>query len=103
MQRPQTGPMREAPAAWLLPLGLLLFAIVFVPLRILEAEGLPRYRALSKELTQTRQRNERLRRQVAELELSVTKLRHDPEALERLARDELGMLRDDEIVFQFQE
>ena len=97
--------MREArtPLTWLLPLGLLLFAIVFVPLRILEAEGLPRYRALRAELQQTRENNARLRREVVELQQRVIRLREDPEAIERIARDEIGMLRRDELVFQFSE
>jgi len=97
--------MREArtPLSWLLPLGLLLFAIVFVPLRILEAEGLPRYRALRAELQQTRDNNVRLRREVVELQQRVVRLRDDPEAIERIARDEIGMLRRDELVFQFSE
>jgi cell division protein FtsB len=93
----------RAGIAWLLPLGLLLFAIVFVPLRILEAEGLPRYRALRSELQQTRDANARMRREVLELQERVDRLRTDPEAIERIARDELGMLRSDEIVFQFGE
>lgn len=97
--------MREArtPLTWLLPLGLLLFAIVFVPLRILEAEGLPRYRALRAELQQTRDTNARLRREVVELQHRVQRLRDDPESIERIARDEIGMLRRDELVFQFAE
>jgi cell division protein FtsB len=97
--------MREArtPLSWLLPLALLLFAIVFVPLRILEAEGLPRYRALRAELQQTRDNNARLRREVVELQQRVLRLRDDPEAIERIARDEIGMLRRDELVFQFSE
>jgi cell division protein FtsB len=91
----------RAGLAWLLPLSALLFAIVFVPLRILEAEGLPRYRALRGELQNTREANARMRREVLELQQRVDRLRKDPEALERIARDELGMLRSDEIVFQF--
>ena len=90
-----------ATLAWLLPLGLLLFAIVFVPLRILEAEGLPRYRALRAELQQTREANAHTQREVVELQRRVARLRSEPEAIERIARDELGMLRSDEIVFQF--
>ena len=98
-----TGPApRRAADRWLLlPLSLLLFAIVFVPLRILEAEGLPRYRKLRAELEQTRQQSARLRREVVALEEHVARLREDPSAIERLARDEIGMLRKDEIVFQF--
>jgi cell division protein FtsB len=90
-----------ATLAWLLPLGLLLFAIVFVPLRILEDEGLPRYRALRAELHQTRAANARTQREVLEMQQRVQRLRSQPEAIERIARDELGMLRSDEIVFQF--
>jgi len=101
--RLQTATVRHlgATLAWLLPLGLLLFAIVFVPLRILEDEGLPRYRALRAELHQTREANERTRREVLDLQRRVARLRSEPEAIERIARDELGMLRSDEIVFQF--
>ena len=93
----------RAGIAWLLPLGLLLFAIVFVPLRILEPQGLPRYRALREELQQTRDANARMRREVVELQGRVDRLRTDPDAIERIARDELGMLRGDEIVFQFED
>jgi cell division protein FtsB len=93
----------SAPLSWLLPLGLLLFAIVFVPLRILEAQGLPRYRALRGELQRTQENNTRLRRELTELGQRVDQLRNDPRALERIARDELGLLHRDEIVFQFSE
>jgi cell division protein FtsB len=85
----------------LLPLLLLLFAIVFVPMRVLEEQGLPRYRKLRAELEQTRQQSARLRREVVALEEHVGRLRHDPGALERIARDEIGMLRKDELVFRF--
>jgi cell division protein FtsB len=89
---------------WLiLPLALLLFAIVFVPLRILEEQGLPRYRKLRAELQETRVQSEKLRREVVELEEHVTRLRQDPGAIERIARDEIGMLRRDEVVFQFED
>ncbi len=97
--------MRDAgiTAAWLLPLGLLLLASVVVPLRVFETEGLPRYRALRQELHETREKNDRMRREVLQLREHVGRLQNDPEAIERLARDELGMLRNDEIVFQFPE
>ena len=86
---------------WLLPLGLLLFAMIFVPVRILDAEGLPRYRALRAELEQTRDRISRLRDEVQQLHQEVDLLKTDPRAIERIARDELGMLRRDEILFDF--
>lgn len=90
-------------AAWLLPFGLLVMAIVAVPLRILDPQGLPRYRALSAELVHIDGENERLEREVRSLTHEVEALRTDPSAVERIARDELGMVRDGELIFQFPE
>lgn len=90
-------------ATWLLPLGLLVVSIVAVPLRMLDPQGLPRYRVLRAELDEVRTENERLRNEVRTLERQVSALKRDPAAIERIARDELGMVRDGEIVFQFQE
>ena len=89
--------------AWALPMGLLLGSIVFVPLRILDERGLPRYRRLRDELHEVERHNERLREEVRGLQTQVGALRSDERAIERIARDELGMVRDDEIVFQFPE
>ena len=89
-------------AAWLVPFGLLVMAVVAVPLHILDEQGLPRYRALKKELREVESDNERLRREVEDLQREVGAVRSDRQAVERIARDELGMIRDDEIVFQFE-
>ena len=86
---------------WLAPFALLSFSIIFVPLRILDEQGLPRYRALRAELHRVRESNDHVRRQVQELQRTVADLRSDPGAIERIARDELGMLLEDEILFQF--
>lgn len=87
--------------SWLLPFALLVVAIVAVPLRILDAQGLPRYRVLKDELREVEAENERLTRELAHLSREVEALRTDPSALERIARDELGMVRAGELVFQF--
>ncbi len=88
---------------WLLPLGLLVTSVVLVPVRMLDAQGLPRYRALKDELRHVERDNERLAREVAALGREVEALKSDPAAVERLARDELGMVREHEVVFQFPE
>jgi cell division protein FtsB len=85
----------------MLPFGLLVLAVVAVPLHILDAQGLPRYRALRGELARVQDNNDRMRREVQALSAEVDRLRRDPRAVERIARDELGMVRKDEIVFQF--
>jgi cell division protein FtsB len=97
--------MREmgASLSFILPLGLLMFAIVCVPLRLAEPEGLPRYRALKAERAEVQAKNEQLKSEVRELQARVQRLKTAPEALERIARDELGMLRKDELLFQFRD
>lgn len=86
---------------WMLPFGLLILSIVSVPLAILDDEGLPRYRALKQELAEVERVNGRLRRDVDQLHREVDGLRDEPDAIERIARDELGMIREDELLFQF--
>ncbi|MBW2463108.1 MAG: septum formation initiator family protein [Deltaproteobacteria bacterium] len=89
--------------AWLLPFGLLVLAIVAVPLHLLDDHGLPRYRVLASELRQVESENERVQREVVDLSRQVEALRHDPLAIERIARDDFGMVREGELVFQFAE
>lgn len=89
--------------AWMLPLSLLIGSIVAVPLLVLGEAGLPRYRALRDELHEVGRHNDRLREDVRQLDHEVRSLRTDETAIERIARDELGMIRDGEIVFQFPE
>jgi cell division protein FtsB len=88
---------------WLMPLSLLGVAIVSVPMLVMGEAGLPRWRALRAEHSEVEHENDRMRREVAQLRVEVDRLRDDPEAIERIARDELGMVRDDELLFQFEE
>ena len=88
---------------WLLPFLLLVVATVVVPVRMLDEQGLPRYRALRSELADIQSANERARREVRLLKATVVRLRDDPAEIERIARDELGMLREGELMFQFAE
>jgi cell division protein FtsB len=83
------------------PIGILALAIFGVPILVLEPEGLPRMRALEHELSDVTAENEMLRRSVGDLHGEVKRLRDDPAAVERIARDQLGLVRKSEIVFQF--
>jgi cell division protein FtsB len=80
---------------------MLSLALVAVPLLVLQPAGLPRLRALQKELDGVNAENEELRRDVGRLRVEVRELRDDPAAIERIARDQLGMVRKSEVVFQF--
>lgn len=84
-----------------LPLAVLVVAIIGAPLMILSPQGLPRLRGLEKELSDVDEENAELRRQIEDLRGRVTRLRDDPAAVERIARDDLGLVRQTEVVFQF--
>jgi len=84
-----------------LPVAMLSLALVSVPVLVLEPQGLPRLRALQKELDQVNAENDDLRHEVGRLRVEVRQLRDDPAAVERIARDQLGMVRRSEVVFQF--
>lgn len=86
---------------WFLPISLLLCVVIVVPVRMLDKQGLPRYRALRAELYQVRKANQRMQREVYDLQRTVQMLRNDPSTIEHIARDELGMVREGEILFQF--
>ena len=85
-----------------LPLAVLTISVVAVPVLVLQPEGLPRMRALEKELDGVKSENSELRREVGRLRTEVKDLREDPAAVERIAREQLGLVRRSEVVFQFE-
>ena len=87
--------------AWMLPFLLLGTAVVGVPMLMFDPKGLPRYQALSSELSRIQNVNSKLQSDVQRLNHEVKSLRSDRTAIEAIARDELGMVYDGEIVFQF--
>ncbi|MEM7138115.1 MAG: septum formation initiator family protein [Myxococcota bacterium] len=89
------------PTAALLPFLLMVMAIMTLPTLVLDEQGLPRFRSLKSELGELRGSNEELVREIAELKAEIESLRTDTDYVERIARDELGMVRPEEFVFQF--
>jgi cell division protein FtsB len=85
-----------------LPVAILVVAVVGAPVLIFSPQGLPRLRGLEKELTEVDDENADLRREIDALHGRVSRLRDDPAAVERIARDNLGLVRQTEVVFQFQ-
>lgn len=86
-----------------LPLAVLTVSLIAVPVLVLEPQGLPRMRALESELAGVEAENAELRREVGALRVEVDHLRDDPAAVERIAREQLGLVRKSEVVFQFRE
>lgn len=91
------------PDAWLrgLPLAVLTVSLIAVPVLVLEPQGMPRMRGLDKELRSVEAENAELRRDVARLRTEVKELRENPAAVERIAREQLGLVRKNEVIFQF--
>ena len=85
-----------------LPLAILVVALVGAPVLIFSPQGLPRLRGLEKELTDVGEENAQLRREIEAFRGRVGRLREDPRAVEQIARDNLGLVRQTEVVFQFQ-
>jgi len=85
----------------ILPIAMLILALVSVPILILEPEGLPRLKSLERELADVNAESEELKRDIAKLRVEVRELRDNPAAVERIARDQLGLVRKSEVVFQF--
>jgi cell division protein FtsB len=85
-----------------LPVAILVVAVIGAPVLIFSPQGLPRLRGLQKELADVDEENAELRREIDALHGKVARLRDDPGALERIARDNFGLVRQSEVVFQFQ-
>lgn len=85
----------------ILPIAVLVLALVGAPIMIFAPEGLPRLRGLERELSGVQDENRQLEREIEDLRGQVTRMRDEPAAVERIARDDLGLVRQSEIVFQF--
>lgn len=96
----RTPPRRGSWIEQFLPVGVLALALAGAPLMIFSSEGLPRLRSVEKELRTVERENQQLRREIDVLRARVARLRDDPAAIEQLARAELGLVRQSEVVFQ---
>ncbi len=86
-----------------LPLAVLALAAISVPMLMLSSTGLPRLQGLREEKVRADDEVSRLSQQIWELRAEVARIKDDPAAVERAARDELGLVRRSEVVFQFRE
>jgi len=85
----------------LLPLIVLGVAVISVPIMIFSPDGLARLRALEEEKRRADEEISRLSAQIQEYRVQVRRIKEDPAFVERAARDELGLVRQTEVVFQF--
>lgn len=82
-----------------LPLAVL---IGYLPYHAYGPQGIGQARVLQRELERLQQSNEKLQRDNGELQHRIERLRGSRRAVERVARDELGLVRPGDLVFQFE-
>ena len=84
-----------------LPALLLVVSVVAVPILVLSPTGITRLQHLQMEQARADREVAQITRQIEQLRAEVARAKSDPAALERSARDELGLVRQTELVFQF--
>lgn len=84
-----------------MPLAVLVAAIISVPVMLMSPTGLTRLENLRRERAEAEREVTRLSREIRRLRAEVRRVKKEPAAVERVARDELGLVRQTEIVFQF--
>jgi len=86
-----------------IPAALLLAAAILVPMKLFDQRGYARIEKLERELAQIEEANRALDRENESLRRQIQAFHSDPEYIEKVARDELGMVGPDETIFQFPE
>jgi cell division protein FtsB len=81
----------------------LAFAFGYLPYRVYGGAGLGRLGQLQRELRDLKARNQVTATENERLRAEVHALRHDLGAVERVAREELGLVKPGEVVFQIEE
>jgi cell division protein FtsB len=87
----------------ILPLMVLLVGIVGMPTLLIAHGGLARLARLKVEQRSVQSEISRLNKRITQLRAATNDLKEDPAAIERSARDELGLLRRTEVVFHFEQ
>lgn len=93
---------RRAMVQRILPLSVLALGIVGMPALLLSSGGLSRLERLKTERETVGLEISRLNKRIDHLRSRADSVKRDPHAVERSARDELGLLRRTEIVFHFE-
>jgi len=86
-----------ADKAWLWPV---LLGAVLILCSLALYRGMHTYHQAHQELSQVQATNQRLEEENRALYQEVLRLRNDPRAVERAARREMGLARQDEVIYQ---
>jgi len=97
--------LRSHLSRWLLRLLLaaaLAIGVGYLPYRAYGPGGVGRTLRLQRDLEGLEESNRRLQEENLRLRQRIHSLRDDRRAIEQVARDELGLVRPEDVVFQFE-
>ena len=83
----------------LLSITILMLAALFFFI-IVSEHGLADLLFLKRERSKLVEENERLSRENLSISIEIDRLKHDPEYIENVARKELGMIGEDEVILK---
>lgn len=83
-------------------LAAVILAVALTGLSIADARGLRRYYRLKDDIASYEERNRSLTASNDALRREIEALSGDPRALERAAREELGLVKPNEVIFNFE-
>lgn len=92
---------RRAALQRVLPVSVLALGVLGAPLLLMSSGGLSRLDQLDKEQETVQLEISRVTKRIEELRARSRELKKEPAAVERAARDQLGLVRQTEVVFQF--
>ena len=81
---------------------ILAVGLGYLPYKAYGPGGISRIIRLKDEFSELQQKNEALRQQNKQLRQRIDSLKNDHRAIERVARDELGLVRSKDIIFLFE-
>ncbi len=83
-----------------LKIGLIV-GVILVTIMYLQEQGNIQKNSIQVRISQLKQENEGIEKEIQQLEQKISKLRSDPKTVEKVAKRKLGMVRQDEIIYIF--
>ncbi|MBN2344638.1 MAG: septum formation initiator family protein [Deltaproteobacteria bacterium] len=84
-----------------LPIVFLLGTAIYVPMKLNDEDGYQRVEKLTEELETLKAQNRQLNRENETVKQKIRAIQSDDDYIENIARNEMGMIGPNEIIYQF--
>lgn len=85
----------------MLPVVLVIATIIYVPMKLNDKQGYARVQQIKTEIKSLEIKNRKIKRENISLRSQIRAIHSDPNYIENIARNEMGMIAPDEVVYQF--